>query len=63
VARIISGKMRLEPRFLDVTTVVQSAIDAGRPAADAKGIALTATLEPVPSTLADALRLAALLAG
>jgi PAS domain S-box-containing protein len=39
-ARIISGKMRLETRPVELLTVIASALDAVRPAADSKGIAI-----------------------
>jgi PAS domain S-box-containing protein len=37
-ARIISGKMRLEPQRVELVGVIASALDAVRPAADSKGI-------------------------
>ncbi|HKX30960.1 MAG TPA: ATP-binding protein [Blastocatellia bacterium] len=39
-ARIIKGKLRLETRPVDIVQVVESATDALRPAAEAKGIEL-----------------------
>ncbi|MFO0578739.1 MAG: ATP-binding protein [Polyangia bacterium] len=47
VSRIISGKLRLEPRPLAVMPVARAALDGIRPAADAKGITLVQSLEPV----------------
>jgi signal transduction histidine kinase len=41
-ARIISGKMRLETQPVELVAVVTSALDAVRPAADSKGIAIVA---------------------
>src|SRR5688572_6442118 len=38
VSRVISGKMRLDVRPVDVRVVVEAAVDAVRPAADAKAI-------------------------
>jgi signal transduction histidine kinase len=58
VARIVSGKMRLDVRPIDVHAVIQTAIDAVRPAAQAKAIALRATLDDgVPLVAGDPDRL------
>jgi signal transduction histidine kinase/ActR/RegA family two-component response regulator len=46
VSRVITGKMRLDVRAVDLRTVVEAALDAVRPAADAKGIRLQAVLDP-----------------
>jgi signal transduction histidine kinase/ActR/RegA family two-component response regulator len=46
VSRVITGKMRLDVRAVDPKTVVESALDAVRPAADAKEIRLQAVLDP-----------------
>jgi PAS domain S-box-containing protein len=40
VSRIISGKLRLDVRPVDLRLVVEAAVDAVRPAADAKAVAL-----------------------
>ncbi|HEU5103310.1 MAG TPA: PAS domain S-box protein [Roseiflexaceae bacterium] len=40
VARIITGKLRVEPRPIDMSAVIQAAIEALRPAIDAKAIRL-----------------------
>jgi signal transduction histidine kinase/ActR/RegA family two-component response regulator len=45
VSRIISGKLRLSIGPLDLVTVITEAIDAVRPAIDAKGIVLTTALQ------------------
>lgn len=45
-SRIITGKLRLELRKLDLTQLVRGALDAVRPAADAKAISLTVELDP-----------------
>jgi len=42
VSRIISGKLRLEPRPIDFHSILRAAVEVIRPAADAKGV----TLEP-----------------
>ena len=39
-ARIISGKLRLEMRLMDIASVVNDALDVMRPAAEAKGVQL-----------------------
>ncbi|HYV55941.1 MAG TPA: ATP-binding protein [Candidatus Nitrosopolaris sp.] len=46
VSRIISGKLRLEVRSLELGSVVEGATEAARPAADAKGIRLVSLLDP-----------------
>jgi signal transduction histidine kinase/ActR/RegA family two-component response regulator len=46
VSRVITGKMRLDVRAVDLRTVVEAALDAVRPAADAKGLRLQAVLDP-----------------
>lgn len=46
VSRIISGKLRLDVTAVDLPAVVAAALDAVRPAAEAKGIRLESTLDP-----------------
>jgi signal transduction histidine kinase/CheY-like chemotaxis protein len=46
VSRVISGKMRLEVRSVDLGPVVEGAFDAVRPAAEAKGVGLHSVLDP-----------------
>jgi signal transduction histidine kinase/DNA-binding response OmpR family regulator len=46
VSRIVTGKMRLDVRAVDLRAVVEAALDAVRPAADAKGLRLQAVLDP-----------------
>ena len=59
MARISSGKMRIEMSAVNFTAVVASAIDVVRPAADAKGIRLVPDLLPTVITVSgDADRLA-----
>ncbi|WP_162472825.1 hybrid sensor histidine kinase/response regulator [Luteitalea pratensis] len=50
-SRIITGKLHLAIRPLDLTLLVQAALDAVRPAADAKRIALTVAMDPAASRL------------
>ena len=47
MSRIISGKVRLDVQRLDLATVVQSAVDTVRPAAEAKGVRLQVVLDPL----------------
>jgi PAS domain S-box-containing protein len=46
VSRIITGKMRLAVRPVDLRSVVEGALDTVRPAADAKAIRLQSVLDP-----------------
>jgi signal transduction histidine kinase/DNA-binding response OmpR family regulator len=46
VSRIVTGKMRLDVRAVDLKAVVEAAIDAVRPAADAKELRLQVVLDP-----------------
>jgi PAS domain S-box-containing protein len=46
VSRIISGKLRLDVRSVDLVSIVNAAIDSIRPAAEAKAIRLQMTLDP-----------------
>jgi PAS domain S-box-containing protein len=46
VSRIITGKLRLNVRAVDLPEVIMAAIDAARPAAEAKNIRLQTLLDP-----------------
>jgi CheY-like chemotaxis protein/anti-sigma regulatory factor (Ser/Thr protein kinase) len=46
VSRIVSGKLNLDVRPLDITSVTRAAINIVRPAADAKGITLDYLAQP-----------------
>ncbi|HEU0177115.1 MAG TPA: ATP-binding protein [Blastocatellia bacterium] len=46
VSRIITGKLRIEMAPVNLTLVIEAAVDSMRPAAEAKGIALKTTLDP-----------------
>ena len=46
VSRIVTGKLRLDVQPVDLQAVVEAALDAVRPAAEAKGIRLQAVLDP-----------------
>ncbi|HJS23855.1 MAG TPA: ATP-binding protein [Pyrinomonadaceae bacterium] len=58
VSRIVSGKLNLDVRPLDITSVTRAAINVVRPAADAKGILLDYWAEPgLGAICADSARL------
>jgi len=58
VSRIISGKLRLDVRPVDLFGVINAAIDSIRPAAEAKGIGLQLRFDPeIGSISGDADRL------
>jgi signal transduction histidine kinase/integral membrane sensor domain MASE1/CheY-like chemotaxis protein len=58
VSRIITGKLGLQIETVDLPFVVRAAVDAIRPAADAKGIELAVTVEPAVQPISgDAQRL------
>src|SRR3989442_12762799 len=46
VSRIVSGKLRVEVRPMDLAVAVEAALDAIRPAAEAKAIRIESSLEP-----------------
>ena len=49
VSRIVSGKLRLQVRDVDLATIVETAVDIVRPAAIAKRLQLTAHIEVRPA--------------
>jgi PAS domain S-box-containing protein len=57
VSRIVTGKLRLELIPCELAPIVDAALDAVRPAADAKGIHLTSEIEWSGTVLGDADRL------
>ena len=58
VSRIISGKLRLDVRTVDLVSIVTAAIDSIRPAAEAKSIRLQTMLDPAAGPISgDADRL------
>jgi CheY-like chemotaxis protein len=58
VSRIISGKMRLQMAPTRLRSIVDAAVDAVQPAAQAKGVMVRVTLDPAAETIAaDADRL------
>ena len=58
VSRIISGKLRLDVRTVDLISIVNAAMDSVRPAAEAKSIRLQTMLDPAAGPISgDADRL------
>jgi signal transduction histidine kinase/ActR/RegA family two-component response regulator len=57
VSRIVTGKLRVEMRPVDLAAIAGPAIDAARPAADARHISLAADIAPSLCVRADAQRL------
>jgi signal transduction histidine kinase/ActR/RegA family two-component response regulator len=45
VSRIITGKLHLDLRLVDLVTIVESAVESGRPAAESKGVNLQTRIE------------------
>jgi signal transduction histidine kinase len=52
VAGMMAGKLRLDIRSIAVTEVIHNAVDAVRPAAEAKGIRLQTDVDPKVGTIA-----------
>ena len=58
VSRIISGKLSLDVRPTEISSVIEAAIAVVRPASDAKGIRLTYTRDPIVGSISgDSARL------
>ena len=57
MSRIVTGKLRLELTPCDVAPVIDAALDAVRPAADAKGVQLQSNIAWLGSVLGDTDRL------
>jgi PAS domain S-box-containing protein len=57
MSRIISGKTRLDVQPTDLAAVIESAIDALRPAAAARQVRITKVLDPVQAISGDPARL------
>jgi PAS domain S-box-containing protein len=57
VSRIVTGKLRVDLRPIDLTPIVDAAVDSVQPAADAKGISLSLEVQPVGSIMGDPDRL------
>ncbi|UQA63940.1 response regulator [Polyangium aurulentum] len=52
MSRIVSGKMRLDVQRVELSSVIEAAMDTVRPAADARGIRLIKTLDPLTGPIA-----------
>lgn len=58
ISRIVSGKLVLDVRTIDLVAIAQSAVDVAHAAAEAKGVALTLAVRgPVGAIRGDATRL------
>ena len=58
VSRIISGQLRCDMAAVDLSPLINAAVDTVRPAADAKGVQLNLMLEPAAGMVSgDAVRL------
>jgi signal transduction histidine kinase/ActR/RegA family two-component response regulator len=57
VARIVSGKLRLDMRPVDAAATIEAAIDTIAPAASAKGISVIPSIQPQSMLMADPERL------
>ncbi len=58
VSRIISGKLRLDVRTIELPSIIEAALDAVRPAAEAKSIRLQSVIDPLAGPISgDADRL------
>ena len=57
VSSILAGKLRLEVAVVDLRAVVEAALETVRPAAEAKGVRLQATLATGSTVMGDAHRL------
>lgn len=57
VSRMITGKLRLDPRPTDLTAIVLAAIDVVKPSADAKNITIHTALPPSAGFVGDSDRL------
>ncbi|HEY2511920.1 MAG TPA: PAS domain S-box protein [Polyangiaceae bacterium] len=58
MSRVISGKMHLDVQHVELSRVIEAALDSIKPAADAKGIAVAPVIDTVvPAILGDATRL------
>jgi len=47
ISRVVTGKMRLDVQRVDLAAVITGALEAVRPAADAKGVRMQSIVEPV----------------
>jgi len=57
-SRVIAGKLQLQPRAVDLVSVIEAAIEGAQPTADAKSVTLSSKLDPdVGLLFGDAARL------
>ena len=56
VSRIISGKLRLDLRTVDLPKVIEAAVEATRPAAEGKGVSLSTSTQRSSARVAVVLR-------
>ncbi len=57
VSRIIAGRLKLEPRSVQLQSAVETVLDMVRPAVEAKGLLLETTLAPIPPAIGDRSRI------
>ena len=57
VSRIITGKLQIEPRAVDLGSIIEGAVEAVRPSFEAKSIKVKTTIEPEAVVMGDANRL------
>ncbi|RKH70029.1 PAS domain S-box protein, partial [Corallococcus aberystwythensis] len=57
VSRIVSGKLKLDVTPVELSTVVQQSLESVRPAADARGVQVRATVDTTSSVMGDPHRL------
>src|SRR5687768_17076589 len=57
VSRIVSGKLRLEMRPVDVAELIEEALDTVRPTADAREVSLSTAIGQVGPVSGDSQRL------
>jgi PAS domain S-box-containing protein len=57
VSRVVTGKLRLNLRPMQLSPIIEAAVDALRPTAEAKGITVERQIEPTGAVLGDADRL------
>jgi signal transduction histidine kinase/DNA-binding response OmpR family regulator len=57
VSRIITGKLQIEPRAVDLGSIIEGAVEAVRPSFEAKSITLKTTIEPEAVVMGDSNRL------
>ena len=57
VSRIITGKLQIEPRAVELGSIIEGAVEAVRPSFEAKSITLKTGIEPEVVVMGDANRL------